>query len=93
MNDSDNNALLCIKIMLSPWLTMSGENSSTYPRRNLPKRPIGPEDLGWSSPVPLPFFPLEDVNKVMQKILERLETIEKRLGNIEKMLMQRQTNP
>jgi hypothetical protein len=85
--------LLCIEIMLSLWLTMSGENSSTYPRRNLPKRPVGPEDLGWPSPTPLPLFPSEDVNKVLQKILERLEAIEKRLGNIEKMLMQRQTNP
>jgi len=76
--------------MLSLWFQMSGENSTVYPKRHLPKRP---EDLRGPSPTPLPFLPSEDPGKALQQILERLKTIEKRLENIEKLLMQRQTTP
>jgi hypothetical protein len=32
----------------------------------------------------------EDVGRLLKQILDRLDAIEKRLGNIEKMLMERQ---
>jgi len=35
--------------------------------------------------------PPEDIGKVLQQILERLDLIEKRLESIEKMLMRRQS--
>jgi len=35
----------------------------------------------------LPIVPTEDVNRVLKQILDRLDAIEKRLGNIEKLLM------
>ena len=76
--------------MLFLWSKMGGENSAVYPKRHLPKRP---EDLRGPSPTPLPVLPSEDAGKALRQILDRLETIEKRLENIEKMLMQRRTTP
>lgn len=76
--------------MLFLWFKMGGENSAVYPKRHSPKCP---EDLRWSSPAPLPVLPSEEAGKALRQILERLGTIEKRLENIEKLLMQRQTTP
>jgi len=69
---------------------MSGEEGTVYPRRPLPRRPERPEDLREPSPMLLP-VPPEDIGKVLQQILERLDLIEKRLESIEKMLMRRQS--
>lgn len=44
----------------------------------------------WPSPLPLPITPNEDIRRLLRQILQRLEIIEKRLENIEKMLMERQ---
>jgi len=56
----------------------------------MPKRPERPEQIGWPSPTPLPAIPsTEDVAKTLKQILDRLDAIEKRLANIEKMMMQR----
>jgi hypothetical protein len=72
---------------------MSGENEAAYPSRGLPERPTRPDDSRWPSPTPMPFYPSDDVGKTLQQILEQLDRIEKRLENIEKMLLQRQPAP
>jgi hypothetical protein len=72
---------------------LSGENEAVYPGRGLPERHARPDDLRWPSPGPLPFYPSDEVGKVLQQILERLGRIEKRLENIEKMILQRQSAP
>jgi hypothetical protein len=53
----------------------------------LPKRPERKENWRWPPPTPLPGFPTEDTGRILKQILNRLEAIEKRLENIEKMLM------
>jgi len=64
-----------------------GEKRVAYPSPVLPRRPEMPEERRWPSPTPLPIVPTEDVNRVLKQILDRLDAIEKRLGNIEKLLM------
>jgi len=67
-----------------------GEEKSAYrPPVPLPRRPERPEELGWPSSTPVPITPSEDVGKTLKQILDRLDAIEKRLENIEKMLMAR----
>lgn len=51
-----------------------------------PTRPGLPEERRWPSPVPLPVVPNEDVGRLLQQILMRLESIERRLDRIEKIL-------
>jgi len=69
-----------------------GEKRAVYPPPVLPKRPERPEER-WPSPTPLPMVPTEDVGKVLKQILDRLDSIEKRLERIEKMLMEKQLLP
>jgi len=47
-----------------------------------------PEEQRWPSPIPLPATPVEDIEKILKQILDRLDAIEKRLDNIEKFLAQ-----
>lgn len=44
--------------------------------------------LPWPLPKPLPVAPTEDIEKILKHVLERLDAIEKRLNNIEKLLAQ-----
>ncbi len=74
----------------SYWFAkMSGEDEAAFPDRRLPERPVRPNDLKWPRPGPVPFYPSDEVGKVLQQILEHLDRIEKRLENIEKMLLRR----
>ncbi|MFQ6068611.1 MAG: hypothetical protein ACE5KD_03610 [Candidatus Bathyarchaeia archaeon] len=59
----------------------------------LPRGPERKKDLRWPPPTPLPSFPTEDTGRILKQILDRLEAIEKRLENIEKMLMKGQRSP
>jgi len=52
-----------------------------------------PEERRWPSPTPLPVVPAEDIGRILKQILERLDAIEKRLDNIEKLLAQTQPKP
>lgn len=61
-----------------------------YPPMPAPRRPERPEEWRWPSPTPLPTVPAEDMGRVLKQILDRLDSIEKRLERIEKMLMERQ---
>lgn len=68
-----------------------GEEKAAYrPPVPLPRRPERPEESGWPSPTPMPASTTEDLGRAMKQVLDRLEAIEKRLENIEKMLMTRQ---
>ena len=68
-----------------------GEEKAAYrPPVPLPRRPERPEELGWPSPTPAPVTAAEDLGKTLKQILDRLDAIEKRLENIEKVLMTRQ---
>ncbi len=68
-----------------------GEEKATYrPPMPVPRRPERPEELGWPSPTPMPIAASEDVSKTLKQMLDRLDAIEKRLENIEKVLMTRQ---
>jgi hypothetical protein len=58
-----------------------------YPPR-IPKPLKRPEKQRWSSPTPVPAASAEDMGKFLKQILERLDAIEKRLDNIEKLLAQ-----
>jgi len=59
----------------------------------LPKRPERKENLRWPSPTPLPNFPTENAGRILKQILDRLDAIEKRLENIEKMMTKGQRAP
>jgi len=65
------------------------EKTAYRPPMPMPRRPERPEEVGWPSPTPLPTAPTEDIGKTLKQILDRLDAIEKRLENIEK-LIQRQ---
>ena len=67
-----------------------GRKRAVFPSPLPSGRPGGPEERRWPSPTPLPMVPPEDVGKVLKQILNRLDTIEKRLERIEKMLMTKQ---
>ncbi len=77
---------LCVRFMAKK------KEAVVYPPTT-PKRPERREDWRWPSPPPLPSLPAEDVGRVLKQIFNRLEAIEKRLENIEKMLMQGQQAP
>jgi len=65
-----------------------GEERGAYrPPVPLPRRPERPEESGWPSPTPMPVAPAEDLGRTLKQMLDRLDAIEKRLENIEKMLM------
>ena len=67
------------------------EKHSAYPPPvPAPRRPERPEEWRWPPPTPLPATPFEDVGRLLKQIVDRLDSIEKRLGNIEKMLMEKQ---
>ena len=59
---------------------------AAYPHPLFPSHPERPEERRWPPPTPLPLVPAEDISRVLKQILDRLDTIEKRLENIEKML-------
>jgi len=68
-----------------------GEEKAAYrPPVPSPMRPERPEEGRWPSPTPLPTVPAEDVGRVLKQILDRLDSIEKRLERIEKALTERQ---
>lgn len=67
-----------------------GKKKAFYPPPT-PRRPDMPEERRWPSPTPLPVVPPEDVGKVLKQILDRLDTIEKRLEKIEKLLAGRKS--
>jgi len=68
-----------------------GEERVAYPQPvPAPRRPERPEEWRWPSPTPLPAVPVEDVGRVLNQILDRLDAIEKRLERIEKALIERQ---
>ena len=67
-------------------MSEKGEKKAAYPSSILPRRPEMPEERRWPSPIPLPIIPSEDVNRVLKQILDRLDAIEKRLENIERLL-------
>jgi hypothetical protein len=46
--------------------------------------------MDWPSPTPAPATTSEDLGKTLKQILDRLDAIDKRLNNIEKVLMARQ---
>jgi hypothetical protein len=73
--------------------TMAKEKEeATYPP-TVPKTHERKEDLPWPLPSPLPGFPTEDAGRILRQILYRLDAIEKRLENIEKMLAKSQHTP
>ncbi len=59
----------------------------------LPRRPERPEERRWPAPTPMPLVPTQDTNRILKQILDRLDTIEKRLDRIEKLLAGRQPAP
>lgn len=65
---------------------MTKKKAAVYPP-TLPKRRERRENRRWPSPTPLPSFPTEDTGRILKQILDRLDAIEKRLANIEKMLV------
>ncbi len=67
------------------------KEAAVYPP-TVPKRPER-KDLRWPSPTPTPGFPTEDAGRILKQILDRLDAIEKRLKNIEKILMKGQPAP
>ena len=67
-------------------MSEKSEKKAVYPSPILPRRPEMPEERRWPSPTPLPIVPTEDVNRVLKQILDRLDAIEKRLENIERLL-------
>ena len=68
-----------------------GEEKATYrPPVPLPRRPERPEESGWPSPTPVPSTTTEDLGRTLKQILDRLDAIEKRLENVEKLLMKLQ---
>jgi len=67
-----------------------GKTKAAYPPPPLPRRPEIPEEWRWPPPTPLPVTPTEDIGRVLKQILDRLDAIEKRLGSIEKLLMEKQ---
>ncbi len=62
---------------------------AVYPLPALPGGPERPEDRRWPSPTPLPAVPPEDIGRVLKRILDQLHAIEKRLENIEKLLLEK----
>ena len=68
-------------------ISEKGKKKAVYPSPISPRRPGMPEERRWPSPTPLPIVPAEDVSRVLKQILDRLDAIEKRLDNIEKLLM------
>ena len=68
-------------------MSKKDEKKAAYPSPILPRRPERPEERRWPSPTPLPIVPTEDVNRVLKQVLDRLDAIEKRLENIEKLLI------
>ena len=66
-----------------------GKYRAVYPPPILPRRPERPEERRWPSPTPLPTVPTEDVGRVLKRILDRLDAIEKKLESIEKLLLEK----
>ena len=69
------------------------KKADTFPSPILPGRLERPEERRWPSPVPLPAVPSEDVGRLLNQILKRLDAIEQRLDRIEKLLTGKQPAP
>jgi len=54
----------------------------------IPKPSSRREEEGWPQSTPIPAVPAEELGKILKQILDRLDAIEKRLDNIEKLLAQ-----
>ena len=67
------------------------EHEAVYPPPILPRGPERPEERRWPSPTPLPSVPAEDIGRILKQVLDRLDAIEKRLENIEKLLTEKRT--
>ena len=65
------------------------KEAAVYPP-TMPKRPERKEDLRWPPPTPFPNLPTQDKGRILKQILDRLTAIEKRLENIEKILIKTQ---
>ena len=65
---------------------MTKKKESAVHPPTLPERPNIQQDRRWPLPTPLPDFPTEDTGRIFNQILNRLDAIEKRLENIEKIL-------
>ena len=65
------------------------KDAAVYPPR-LPRRPEKSEDTRWPYPIPLPKVPTENTGRLLKLIMNRLDAIEKRLENIEKLLREAQ---
>jgi hypothetical protein len=80
------------KVNTARSVSFSGRIEMVYPPRT--PRPLKPpgEPL-WPSPTPLPIKPSEDIGKTLKQVLDRLDAIEKRLDNIEKLLAQTRPTP
>jgi hypothetical protein len=73
-------------------VSVSGRVEMVYPPRT--PRPLKPPgEPPWPSPTPLPIEPSEDIGKTLKQVLDRLDAIEKRLDNIEKLLAQTRPTP
>jgi len=70
-----------------------GKEKAAYSPPLFPGYPERPEERKWPPPTPLPLVPTEDTGRVLKQILDRLDAIEKRLENIEKMLAGKQPTP
>lgn len=68
------------------------KEAAIYPP-SLPKRPEIKKDGRWPSPMPFPPFPPEDVERILKQILVRLTAVERRLENIEKILLRDERPP
>jgi len=68
------------------------KNKAVYPPPTLPRGPERPEERRrWPSPTSLPSVPAEDIGRILKQVLDRLDAIEKRLENIEKLLTEKRT--
>ena len=68
------------------------KHKAVYPLPILPRGPERPEERRrWPSPTPLPSVPAEDIGRILKQVLDRLDAIEKRLENIEKLLTEKRT--
>ncbi len=68
------------------------ERKAVYLPPILPRGPERREERRrWPSPTPLPVFQPEGIGRIPKQVLDRLDAIEKRVENIEKLLTEKRT--